>query len=202
MRSRTIRSRARDWGVDPGRVGSVVSTASLARTLLDLASGDASEFGLLSPLPLAPDTGLANDRPVLSETRRRGCLTALVEQRFKLVLDHRSCTLALFDLDRDPGEKRDLSRSDPEVAERLRDLLRSELERLAEARLEPMDLSGTSASDNLDALRALGYVQGPEGEAGAGGVDPCVDASQLPRDSFGDVVLDPDCPEGAALACL
>jgi len=75
--------------------------------------------------------------------------------RHKLVQGETPERLALYDLDRDPGEQVDLSSREPELAARLEERLRERVEPAAEA--PPAPLVELDAED-LERLRALGYV--------------------------------------------
>jgi arylsulfatase A-like enzyme len=189
----------------PKRVDDVVSTASVGRTLLGLVHGGASDFGVLPGLPdTQATTGWTEPRRVaIAETRRRGCLTSVTDGRFKLTVEHRGCETRLFDLSADPLETTDVRTSHPADEERLRAALSAEIARLEALREEPVDLSASAVPDNLDALRSLGYVQGNTGEVEGGAVvDPCSAAGELPRDSFGDLVLTDSCPVEGVRRCL
>ncbi len=96
-----------------------------------------------------------NARPDQTRSVRRG--------RYKLVFDRESDETRLFDLARDPGETRDASAEAPEVAARLR----ADLDRfLTERPLHPpVPLPGLDARERSE-LEALGYLQGPEPDAG------------------------------------
>ncbi|UCF68165.1 MAG: sulfatase-like hydrolase/transferase [Acidobacteriota bacterium] len=186
----------------PHRVTSVVSTAGLGATLLDLAGLDSEEFGSLNPLPLrdAPQPGQA-----LSQTIRRGCLTSLNTGRFKYVLDHRGCEEALFDLSADPGEGTNLAEADNAGSrERVQQMRRALAERIATAEAAASgarSLPAVSDEQMLEELRALGYIVDGSLEETE---KPTPDMSAAPAgvDSFGDVIGAPACPPRGARGCL
>lgn len=104
-------------GVAGARIEAVVQNLDLAPTIVDyLALEDtASAFEGESLRPLIEgregDPGYA----FAAEGRFR----AVMDERFKLVLDVESGTRRLFDLDRDPHESADLASERPDVARRL-----------------------------------------------------------------------------------
>lgn len=190
-------------GLAPRKVAQFVSTASLGRTLLELAGvEDASTFGRLPALPLSLPAGPAP--PLLSQTVRMGCYTSLIEAPWKYTLDQRTCGETLFDLAGDPGETRDLAGSRPAEVRRLRTLLRAQLRDIDAAGIPKGALPKDLVEEAEAALRAIGYLAG--GPAGAGGGEiTCTavpDPRNLPRDAFGDVQVFQPCPREAARGCL
>jgi hypothetical protein len=88
---------------------------------------------------------------VQAETLKGADLRAVVTDRHKLIWDRGSDTLALYDLQSDPGEQDDVSMSQPEVLQALVPLTR----RWGPARpSQPISLS----TETEQRLRALGYI--------------------------------------------
>ena len=83
---------------------------------------------------------------------------ALVEYPYKLIRNLDTEDLMLYDLASDPGERHNLSVSEPEL---VADLL-AKLERLhatAEAATKDATATPELSPDELDALRSLGYIR-------------------------------------------
>jgi arylsulfatase A-like enzyme len=184
--------------IEPGSHEPAVSTAQLGRTILELVGLDSSGFGSVEALPVGTK-GDGDPGPVITRTLRRGCLTALVDGRYKLVVEHCACRERVFDLASDPGETRDIAAQRPELTDRLRDRLRSELERIDGLGIEPGRMPESRMEETRQALAALGYLAPGSGE----GLDTCeqVEDRRL-RDSFGDLVRHGPCPDSGALRCL
>ena len=94
-------------------------------------------------------TQLARFEPLRAETIRRG--------RWKLLRHHERGSDALYDLESDPTEQRDLAASEPEVARELGAALDAALAAQRAARIEPGRAPISDAE--LEELRALGYVE-------------------------------------------
>ncbi len=189
-------------GHAPGKIAARVSTTRIGATLLKLAGLDPAGFGMAAPLPLDPAD--ARGVPALSETERRGCFTALVTDRWKLVVDHRSCEPALFDLDEDPGETRDLAAAQPERVAELRALLARRMDEIR-ARGVPRAMLPREIVEEAEArLRSIGYMQGGPGDGTRRRDRFECDGVVLegPRDTFGDVQAAPPCPSEGIFACL
>ncbi len=190
-------------GVAPGRIEVRVSTTRIGATLLRLAGIDPAGFGMEPPLPLDP--ARARGVPALAETERRGCFTALVGDRYKLVVDHRTCRPALYDLEEDPGETRDLAGEQPG---RVAGMMRTLRERMEEIRRRgvPRAMLPREIVEEAEArLRSIGYMQGRTPGDGNTGVNRVVcDGVVLegPRDAFGDVQAAPPCPPDGVFSCL
>lgn len=189
----------------PGQLASgtrdpLVSTASLGRTLLELAGiPDADRFGREPELPVSPappDESAA----VMSQTLRQGCYTSLHEVRYKLVLDHRTCARELFDLQTDPGEANNIAVTDPARVTAMNERLHKRLNEIASWKVPRASLPPEVVEGIESALRTLGYV----GNTGADGKTEvlCVQAPDTKRrDLLGDVEASP-CPEQGALRCF
>ncbi len=148
------------------RAGSRVSIADLAATLAALAGAEAIAGRSLARFSSAATDPAAG--PLYAETLAPRLdfgwseLRSIQEGRFKYI---RAPRAELYDLAADPGETRNLAASLPDVAARLSFALDDSLARLgdAESRRGP-------DPDAAERLRALGYVQGPEGRGS--GADP------------------------------
>jgi len=153
------------WISLPEREGRVVrapvSTAGLLATALELLG-----------LPPATRAGLAASfaprlrgregpaAPVFSETRHFAQKQAVIDGRYKLVVDLQSGAPELYDVVADPGERRDLAAEQPDRVRRLQALLARHVD-------EQTGLGISTAAPSLDArqlelLRGLGYVESPE----------------------------------------
>jgi len=191
----------------PGRLAprsdsTVVSTAQLGRTLLQLAGLDDTGFGIEEALPVAgPAGGAASERIVMTETTRDACATALVGPRYKYVLDVLSCRERLFDLAVDPGELADIAGAHPELVVQFRSVLKERLDSIA-ARNVPQAMQSEEVVQNLEkALRSIGYVGGKK--EGQGRQDPeCAVAPGATRPPAMGDVGGPQCPSEGPVRCL
>ena len=145
----------------PSRVAASVGLADVAATLTALVGAEALPGqGLLRPAPEA--------RPLYAETLAPRLdfgwseLRSLREGRYKYI---RAPRPELYDVTSDPAEGQNLLDSRPELAARMSAALDAALGRLgdAESRRGP-------DPEAAERLRALGYVQGPEGRGS--GADP------------------------------
>ncbi|MCG8458094.1 MAG: sulfatase, partial [Holophagales bacterium] len=142
--------------IRPGKVlRRLVSTIDIAPTLYRLARieppAGIQGRDLLRAAPAGADRGVF--------MQYRDTLAAVRDPRYKLILDHRTGRAMLFDLHRDPGETRDLSRHRAEQTKSMRARLESWLASAASASPE----GPASSLEDLDVerreqLRALGYV--------------------------------------------
>jgi arylsulfatase A-like enzyme len=148
------------------RVAARVSLADLPATLASLAGAEAMEGRSLERFAAGAGEGAAE--ALYAETLAPRLdfgwseLRSLQEGRYKYI---RAPRPELYDLATDPGEKRNLVPQSPDVAARLSAALDASLARLgdAESRRRP-------DPEAAERLRALGYVQGPEGRGS--GADP------------------------------
>jgi arylsulfatase A-like enzyme len=150
-------------GIAAGTRRTPVSHIDLAPTLVDLAG---------APHPAAgwPGRGLAaslrdgsepDPRPVAMEIAVAPSIPAIRQQairdgRYKLItsFDDERVTDALFDLASDPGERRNLIRSHPVLAERLRGALRE----IASEQAESVAMAADEDEEIAERLRELGYL--------------------------------------------
>ncbi|MFN7966103.1 MAG: sulfatase-like hydrolase/transferase [Acidobacteriota bacterium] len=188
--------------IAPGRRDDLVTTASLGRTLLQLAGVKAADnFGREPALPLAPSSPPSGaGTAVLAQTLRQGCFTSLHEARFKLVLEHRTCRRELFDLQADPGETNDLAAQDPARVAAMNASLQKRMDEIASWKIPRASLAPEVVEGIESALRTLGYV----GQTGADGKTEvvCVQAPDTKRrDLLGDAESSP-CPEEGARRCF
>jgi arylsulfatase A-like enzyme len=142
-----------------------VSTGSLAPTLLDLigmpSPPESSSYASLRPL--LDGTGSWTPRSVISSTllyfeERQSA----VFEDFKYIRTPGSGAEAIFDLNADPGERRDLAASSSERLRVARAAFAEE-ERVCEALRDHFGIHGSVATElkpeALEQLRSLGYVQ-------------------------------------------
>lgn len=146
-------------GLAPRTVERVVSSVDVFPTLLELAGVDPPPTDGASLLPLMSDGARGRyERDVaVSETARRktGVARAVRDQSWKLITSDSGAD-ELFDLDRDPGETRNLLAAEPARAA----ALRAALDRHLAARPLVHDAPEAAVDRTLDAqLRALGYVE-------------------------------------------
>jgi arylsulfatase A-like enzyme len=166
-------------GAEPGEVATPVSIADLPATLHGLVAPEgAAPFAGHDLRPLMAGSG--EPPPVTGSIRDK---RAIVDQELKLLCnDWPDGPCALFDLEVDPGETRNLIAERPTAAARLlgrlKQLDRAELERLrgalprpivlarlgrAEAASELLDLARDQSSPHrVDAARALAMLRRPE----------------------------------------
>jgi hypothetical protein len=149
-------------------VAEPVSNQSVAATVLEVA-GVPYEEALLSSPPLVrrgADGTLAVDvrpRPLVAN----GILyfearSAVVFEGHKYVQFHVSRREELFDLEADPGERKNLAEARPDLAERGRALLAAERDEATRMRQKlgiESARSGPLDDDTARAMRALGYVK-------------------------------------------
>jgi arylsulfatase A-like enzyme len=81
---------------------------------------------------------------------------AVRDGRHKLItsFDDERVTDALYDIEADPGERRNLRLAEPALAERLRDTLRE----LASERAEAVAMAADEDEEIAERLRELGYM--------------------------------------------
>ncbi len=188
--------------IAPRREAGVVSTAQLGRTLLQLVGLSPEKFGMEEALPLVERPQDPAVEPIaMTETLRDSCFTGLVGQRYKYVVEHRSCRENLFDLAADPGEQNDLAAAQPEQLARFRAILLERLTKLADARIPQASQPPEVVQSLEKALRSIGYVgkkraageaDGPECPVAPGAVRP------VPMGEPGG----PACPSEGAVRCL
>lgn len=149
-----------------------VSTVAVAPTVLELV-GVAGPNGMqgASLAPFVRGESVTEAAPVLTEVAfvplrpdgfvRRAFQQALVRGDLKLVRDEDAGTVALFDLDTDPGERNDVAGARPDRRDALLAELDRELERIGAT---PLPVARRELSPALlERLAALGYV-GAAGE--------------------------------------
>ena len=167
----TIRTPLLIWapGLDSGGPrAALAQNLDIAPTVLDLLDGSGSELSTLStedlgfegrslvPALITP----TDDAGDLQAVQRfafaaQGTSRAVVAPPWKLHLDLESGSLALYDLDADPGELNDVLGAHPDEAERLRTVLFRWIEAM-EGEVGAAE-SLESASETEKRLKALGY---------------------------------------------
>ncbi len=189
--------------LSPVRINATVSTASLGRTLLELAQlPDPGSFGSERCLPLvSPPKNRGRD--AIAETRRRGCLTALVRDHDKYIINQLNCRESFFDLSRDPGEREDLAGSATPQLLSARRTLAERLRSLAASAPPRAMLASEIVDEARQRLLSLSYVGGGSTHAATRNEDPCAQLHNGTEvDSFGDRADELICPERGALDCL
>ena len=95
-----------------------------------------------------------------TSTKHRRGVYAVRTTRYKLIYDQATNTIALFDLESDPSEYRDIAREEPDVANELRSYLLAHLERNAE--FPALSSETVPIRENIrKRLEALGYLSQP-----------------------------------------
>jgi arylsulfatase A-like enzyme len=156
-------------GVPAGvRIGTPVSIVDIAPTLLaqaGISPPAAMEGHDLSPLWRGEPAEAAAERFIYGQASGGLGWTPVIEGifpifesvrqgRFKLVHEINTDDYALYDLERDPGERVDVADAAPEIARRLR----TELERVRAADEAPTGREVELHPEELERLRALGYT--------------------------------------------
>ncbi len=144
------------------RVAAPVALVDVVPSLLDVLGLPAPRNGRFEgrALPLArPDTlRRLEAEPVFSETMaRRRWLQSVVLGQWKLIANRQTGRFRLFDLEADPGERRNLARKDPRTADRLAKTLRAWSARIDTERQE--GATPNFSAEEIERLRALGYLQ-------------------------------------------
>jgi arylsulfatase A-like enzyme len=150
-------------GITPGSRRTPVSHVDLAPTLVDLAGAPHPVAGwqgvsLAASLregseppahPVAMEIAVAPSIPAIRQQ-------AVRDGRHKLItsFDDERVTDALYDLEADPGERRNLILADPALADRLRETLRE----LVAERAEAVAMAADDDEEIAERLRELGYL--------------------------------------------
>lgn len=146
-------------GIRPRLVRDVVGAVDIAPTVRELAglAPMAAAQGR-SLVPLLEGRALA-PRAAMAQLERRGrSVRALVTERHELIVPHREGRAgapALYDLERDPGERRDVAREEAATLRRLSRELRR-LEALPAVAAAPAEV--TLDDEQRGTLESLGYV--------------------------------------------
>ena len=142
----------------PRRIAARVSLLDVVPTALELLGvPPPPELAGRSLRPLLAGAQLA-PRPAFAEGFAFDArLQAVLDGELKAIRDLTSGRVALFDLEDDPAEQRDLAASRPDDAARLRALLDATLG-AAPAVQEPLPLPETVEPATEERLRALGYI--------------------------------------------
>ncbi|MDQ7007675.1 MAG: sulfatase-like hydrolase/transferase, partial [Acidobacteriota bacterium] len=188
-------------GEAPGVVEQAVSTASVGRSLLAWTGIPGDDFGARSTLPSPGEAPAAE--PVISQTVRRGCWTAVSTTRYKYVLEHRQCRESLFDLQQDPDEKSDIAASDPGRLREMRRMLVDALDQQKSSKVPRAMLPREIVEQAEARLRSIGYVGGAaNGGPGAPKNVTCARTAAPGKvDAFGDLAAQ-TCPEQGARRCF
>jgi arylsulfatase A-like enzyme len=150
-------------GIVPGSRRTPVSHVDLAPTLVDLAGGPHPDTGWQGQSLAASlrDGGEPPARPVAMEIAVDPSIPAIRQQavrdgRHKLItsFDDERVADALYDLEADPGERHNLSLTEPDVANRLRETLRE----LVAERAEAVAMAADDDEEIAERLRELGYL--------------------------------------------
>ncbi|MEP6640832.1 MAG: sulfatase-like hydrolase/transferase [Gaiellales bacterium] len=150
-------------GIVPGSRRTPVSHVDVAPTLVDLAGAPHPDAGWQGQSLAAAlcKGGEPAARPVAMEIAVAPSIPAIRQQairdgRHKLItsFDDERVTDALYDLDADPGERRNLILTAPAEADRLRETLRT----LVSERAEAVAMGADDDAEIAERLRELGYL--------------------------------------------
>jgi len=169
-------------GTTPRVVQEPLSLVSLMPTLLDLLGLDAEDPSLAgaSFAPLISGSGSWRPAAITSEvdryderagqraqaaaedskfpTRTMVRKQAVLEGRWKLVVDRLSGSRELYDLDADPAERNDLASREPQVVARMMRQLETAIADARERRLPRVGAERIQTESELQRLIDLGYV--------------------------------------------
>jgi arylsulfatase A-like enzyme len=150
-------------GVAAGLRRTPVSHIDLAPTFVDLTGAPHPQAGWQGRSLAASlrDGSEPEARPVVMEIAVAPSIPAIRQQairdgRHKLItsFDDERVTDALYDLEADPGERRNLARSEPQLAERLRESLRG----ITAEKAESVAMAADEDEEIAERLRELGYM--------------------------------------------
>jgi arylsulfatase A-like enzyme len=150
-------------GIAPGLRRTPVSHIDIAPTFVDLAGAPHPQAGWQgrSLAPSLRDGSEPEARPVAMEIAVAPAIPAIRQQavrdgRHKLItsFDDERVTDALYDLESDPGERRNLIDAEPELAGRLRETLRA----IAAEKAESVAMAADEDEEIAERLRELGYL--------------------------------------------
>lgn len=148
-------------GVVPARFPELVRNLDLVPTILQLC-GIPVPAGLDGE-SLAPVLrGMPAPSTPRSSFARGGSLWSLTTRDWHFLWDRGNDSVELFDLERDAGESRDLSRLRPDLVERFRDAILEQQEREAGRARHAGPLTSAAPADakTVEQLRSLGYLDG------------------------------------------
>lgn len=139
-------------GFKHDRINEVVVESEIAPTIVGLVGLSTENFEG-DGIPFDRDGFKAKNKTVYSETRRAINLSGILENGYKLIMNHDDGSVQLYDLRQDPSEKHDLASAESERVNELKDKLMAFYEK-------PHAGVGSVEPDNktLENLRNLGYV--------------------------------------------
>ena len=148
-------------GLTPRRIEAAVETLGLLPSIaayLGLPPNPAWQGrSLLTNPDAAPDAAFARTKGPWANLRVD--LDAVVHEDHKLVLDHTRSGKALFRLDADPAEKRDLAGQDPARTAQLEEFLaRHRDENLRRHAAQPVSPAPAIDAETIERLQGLGYL--------------------------------------------
>lgn len=141
---------ARDAG---RRVSRMANLVDVMPTLLALAKVDPPEGVEGEDLLVA---GGIDEATFVSATKHREGVHAVRTERYKLILDGKTGSASLFDLETDPAEYRDLASENQEEVKKLLGLLSRHVDEARRSRLDPE--SAVIPEELRKRLESLGYL--------------------------------------------
>jgi arylsulfatase len=142
------------------RVKTAVTGLDVAPTLLALA-------GLLPPASMRGQDLLTQLEPAGSQVgrwvfssgvKRRHDMLSLQNHRYKMIINTKNNRVALYDLQEDPAETKDVAAHNPELVEELRGIVAARSKALGELNWLP-EQAGSLNPAIAEELRALGYLE-------------------------------------------
>ena len=141
--------------LEPQRIEERVSLADIKPTLLDMVSiEESAEMDGRSLLPLIKE-GTYSERLIYSSTVGPGLRfdkSGVIKNDMKLIWDHESGEIQLFNLSSDPGELNDISDSEESLVESLKQTISNIREN------ENISQSRQAAREQREVLQKLGYI--------------------------------------------
>lgn len=163
--------------IEPRAIPGAVSPIDIFPTFADLIGADISDLNIEGE-SLVPQLFYGKDaehRIVFSETNYPKPLRAVVNSRYKLILDLKNNVSRLWDLKKDPMEKKNVWTKDKKGYDEMRGYLNEWLERVVYARDAVSNQAIAKLKDNLVAAR-------PSGATEVTGV--LLDSSKIQVDSY------------------
>ncbi len=171
--------------IEPRSIPGAVSPIDIFPTFADLIGADISDLNVegVSLVPQLFYGKDAEDRIVFSETNYPKPLRAVINSRYKLILDLKNNVSRLWDLKKDPMEKKNIWTQDKVGYAEMRGYLNEWLERVVYSRDQASNQAIAKLADHMVGQRpeAASAVEGVSFEDGA----VTVDSFELQEDEVG-----------------